>query len=153
MRLREYFCGEWRMSRRIDDRRAARLGRAWGQAMFAQERPERAQETTCTESLTVEYGGRRWPAEQIYRWRFPDENIAQLYSLGGGILGEMKFEQLRHRWRSAFVHVCGEDRYQAEAHLESDRHWRLTWRVAGPRKDYTLDTEYARLPPRPHAAI
>lgn len=142
---RGYFAGCWRMARRIDDRYGARRGEASGEAVFACDRGGAGASMICSEALIICYGGRTWPGEQKTIWRFDRPGGPQLFFSDGRFLGEMNFARRAGMWRGEFEHRCGDDIYRAIADLDSLKLWRLVWRVTGPRKDYTLDTEYRRI--------
>ncbi|MEE2692469.1 MAG: DUF6314 family protein [Pseudomonadota bacterium] len=138
-----YFAGAWRMARRIDDRRGAREGRAEGEAAFASDASAPGA-LICAERLAIDYGGRTFAGEQATRWRFRDGAV-ELEFRDGGRCGAV-FESVGGKWRAVFAHPCGEDRYDGEARVEGAGAFSMVWRVVGPRKDYTLHTDYFRLP-------
>ncbi len=41
-------------------------------------------------------------------------------------------------------HICGEDQYRGRFEVLTPEQWQLSWRVAGPRKSYEIQTFYQR---------
>ncbi|MFZ5617347.1 MAG: DUF6314 family protein [Pseudomonadota bacterium] len=142
---RAYFAGAWRMSRRIDDRRGARAGTAWGEAIFAAMEGGESAILSCNEALIIDYGGSRIAGEQKTVWRFGDARGPDLHFRDGRFFCAMLFREERGVWRAEFSHDCGEDRYEGAALVTDESNWRLVWNVIGPRKDYSLDTAYSRI--------
>lgn len=138
---RQYFAGRWRMARRIEDRRDARTGAATGEASFLDVGGE---VLACSETLAIDYGGRRIDGEQRMLWRF-GETGPVLHFHDGRFFCAMIFREERGVYRADVVHDCGDDRYEGEATMTGMNEWRLVWNVLGPRKDYTLDTAYSRI--------
>ena len=93
--------------------------------------------------MLVNYGGRRWPAEQELHWRFWG-GAGELYFADGRFFCAMDLKRVAESWRADLVHECGEDFYEGEIEISSENSWRLVWRVKGPRKDYTLATSFER---------
>ena len=137
-----YFAGRWRMARRIEDRRDARTGAATGEASFLDAGDGAL---ACSETLAIDYGGRRVDGEQRTLWRFDDATGPALHFHDGRFFCAMIFRDERGVYRADVVHDCGEDRYEGEATVSGMNEWRLVWNVLGPRKDYTLDTAYSRI--------
>lgn len=142
---RAFFIGPWRVERVIDDRRGARPGRAWGEVVFTDDAREERLATVCREALTIDYGGRQWNATQQTRWVFRGQNFVEMFFADGVTSCMFELEPHHHGWRARFAHPCGEDRYEGRAECAAGDAWRLIWTVAGPRKDYTLDTHYVRI--------
>jgi hypothetical protein len=140
---RAFFAGAWRLSRWIDDRRGERFGAASGDAIFADgPTPGSA---TCDETLVIDYGGRRIDGASRLIWRFEDCAGPDLFFSDGRLFCAMRFHRNASGWRAAFTHECGADSYDGVALIDDANCWRLIWTVSGPRKDYTLDTRYARI--------
>lgn len=142
---RAYFEGSWRINRRIDDRRGARAGAASGVATFAAEPDDADSRLTCTEAMTIDYGGSRIAGEQTTIWRFQGPLGPDLYFRDARFFCAMRFHEEHGVWSAEFSHDCGEDRYEGAARIADENNWRLVWNVRGPRKDYSLDTAYSRL--------
>ncbi|MEZ5920728.1 MAG: DUF6314 family protein [Parvularculaceae bacterium] len=136
-----FFNGEWKMTRVIRDYLGAREGDAKGVAIFS--RAETPQTLHCRENMLVDYGGRRWPAEQELHWRFLNA-WPELYFADGRFFCAMHLERNAEYWRADLVHECGEDFYKGEIEIANENFWRLVWRVKGPRKDYALETTFER---------
>lgn len=142
---RSYFAGDWRLSRRIADRRGARVGTASGVAQFAAADANSRKTLFCAETLVIDYGGHRLDGEQKTIWSFVDSQGPDLHFHDGRDFCAMRFRRDVAGWRASFAHACGDDRYAGEACIADRDNWRLVWTVNGPRKDYTLDTAYVRL--------
>lgn len=142
---RGYFAGAWRMRRRIDDKRGGRRGAAKGEALFAADPNTGDGFLIYREALLIDYGGRRWPGHQETIWRFKKESGPQLCFSDGRSFCDMAFARYGDLWRAPLTHLCGDDTYEGEISITDRNTWRLIWRVTGPRKGYTLDTEYRRV--------
>lgn len=142
-----YFAGPWRMARRIDDRLGARQGEASGEAVFAADPGGADASMICSEALIINYGDRTWHGHQKTVWRFDRPGGPRLFFSDGRFFGELNFAAHAPGWRAEFEHGCGDDIYRGAASVASRNSWRLVWNVTGPRKDYTLDTEYRRIDP------
>jgi biotin transport system substrate-specific component len=140
---RAFFAGEWRMARRIDDRRGGRIGEAGGVASFRSG--DDARSLACAEALTIDYGGRRIEGESRTIWRFVDSGGPDLYFPDWRFFCAVRFQRNGYVWRAEFMHNCGEDRYEGFAEVGRRDDWRLVWNVFGPRKNYALDTLYSRI--------
>jgi hypothetical protein len=44
------------------------------------------------------------------------------------------------------AHFCAPDQYDVTYNFTDWPHWSSTWRVKGPRKDYTMQSRYIRAP-------
>lgn len=131
------FIGTWRLTRRIDDRRAGMTGRFTGQATF---RPEGADLAYREDGILRLGEGAGLVASRAYRWRATPDGLEILFEDG--------------RFFHAFAldapqavagHDCGADRYEVQYDFRDWPHWRAVWGVRGPRKDYCMESLYAPL--------
>jgi hypothetical protein len=132
-----YLGGAWRITRRIRDRRAGETGRLEGVAIFAPV----AEGLRYDESGAMRFGSYHGEAAQNY-----------LFALNGDAAAEVRYADGRFFHRldlSAGVadvtHECGADFYRGRYRMLGLDRWALSWRVAGPRKDYLMSTWYERV--------
>ena len=129
------FAGAWRLARRIDDRRAGAEGRLEGRAVFAPGEGG----LICDEVGVLTLPGLApMEARRRYVWReggpgriavfFDDGRPFHDFALGPGAGAE---------------HVCTPDLYRVRYDFTRWPHWRATWAVTGPRKDYISVSDYA----------
>lgn len=139
--LKGFLEGEWRLVRRIDDRRAGQPGRLTGEAVFSAD----GADLQYREEGRLVIGGPADPvhaglALQSYRYAFPAPQRAAAHFRDGRFFHDLDLTS--GHW--ACTHLCDPDRYEGEfAVLDADT-WRVVWTVAGPRKDLTLDSTYRR---------
>lgn len=134
--LKRFLEGEWRLERRIDDRRAGQAGRLSGRAGFTAE----AAELVYQEEGRLTFGPHEGPALQSYRYGFPAPGRAAVHFCDGRFFHDL--DLTAGRWRCS--HLCDPDRYEGEfTALDADT-WRVVWKVSGPRKELTLDSTYRR---------
>ena len=134
--LKVFLQGEWRLERRIDDRRAGERGCFDGGAVFVTD----ADGLLYREDGRLVLGSHDGPALQHYRYDFLDRHHAAVSFRDGRFFHELDLSAGAWRCR----HLCGEDRYDGEfAALGADA-WRVVWHVSGPRKDLILDSTYRR---------
>lgn len=131
------FKGRWRIRRRIEDAKAGGTGSFEGVAVF----------TPAPGGLAYEEAGElRLPdmaglqASRRYFWR--DDGA-------GGV--EVLFEDGRdfHRINLSGTvatawHDCLPDLYEVSYNFTHWPDWRAIWRVTGPRKNYTMISDYRR---------
>ncbi|MFQ5563546.1 MAG: DUF6314 family protein [Parvularculaceae bacterium] len=111
---RGYFAGAWRMTRVIDDQRGGRLGEAIGEAGFGAD-PGDAASLLLSETLVIDFGGRRWPGRQDTIWRFYKASGPHLFFSDGRFFCAMRFARCGDGWRAEFEHLCSDDLYQGVA--------------------------------------
>lgn len=130
--------GCWTLARRIDDRLTGLNGSFEGTATF---RPAAAPEMLdYHETGTLSYGALRHNAERVYLWHCEAPDRA-LVSFADG----RPFHVVAPKGGIAEAdHLCGSDHYSGRYVFETSDRWHLTWRVKGPRKDYTMDSTYTR---------
>ncbi len=126
------FHGNWQVTRRVRDLKAAALYRFSGQMRI---RPVTANEAEVQEQGVLSGPEGRFQAERRYLWRKEGDEIAVFHSDGSAF----------HRFspqsgRLNVDHLCGADLYQGRYMLGRFPRWRLCWQVKGPRKDYRMLT-------------
>ena len=137
--LRAFLTGAWRISRTVKDARSGQDGGFEGTAVFA---PLADGGLLLTESGTMRLGGYTGPAEQTYRYAFPDgPGRAEVFRHDG-----TPFHRLDLATGTAeAVHHCGADLYQGMFRVLGPDEWIVEWAVSGPRKDYHMVTRHFRV--------
>lgn len=131
--------GDWSFERVVDDHLAGELLHVTG-----------------TTTLSAADGGAvRWAEEGVLRRGSLELPVSRVLHLAPGSEGwRVTFEDGRdfHPWEPGeeVVHLCGADTYRGLVELEPGGQaeaWRVTWRVSGPSKDYTMVTRLGRVGP------
>ena len=137
--LRAFLTGTWRIARTVKDARSGQDGGFDGTAVFA---PLPDSGLLLTESGTMRLGGYSGPAEQTYRYAFPDgPGRAEVFRHDG-----TPFHGLDLTDGSAeAVHQCGADLYRGAFRVLGHDEWVVEWAVSGPRKDYHMVTRHYRV--------
>ncbi|WP_111428513.1 DUF6314 family protein [Rhodobacteraceae bacterium DSL-40] len=132
------FEGDWRISRRIEDRRNGLSGRFEGRACFT---PEAGGGLRYEETGTLRLGaGPPMAAARRYLWR---ETLGMI---------EVWFDDGRFfhafdpaRPDPAAHHDCPPDSYDVRYDFAAaPRAWASRWQVAGPRKAHLIESHYTR---------
>lgn len=140
--LRRFFQGRWMVDRRIVDQRMDDGASSFeGTAEF---RDDGEGGFLFHEVGALRVGGRRVRAEQRYRYRFDDPKHVAIFFADGRLFCEFGPLQVGEGVPARARHLCGDDDYAGGLTLEAEDRWRLTWRVLGPRKDYTAVSVYLR---------
>ena len=137
--LRAFLMGVWRIVRTVKDARGGQDGGFDGTAVFA---PLPDGGLLLTESGTMRLGGYTGPAEQTYRYAFPDgPGRAEVFRHVG-----TPFHHLDLAAGTAeAVHHCGTDLYRGTFRVLGSDEWVVEWVVSGPRKDYHMVTRHYRV--------
>jgi hypothetical protein len=137
MRARDDFLGDWHISRRITDRFADQLGTLEGVAVL---RAEGAKGLIYEETGTLLLGtAAPMQANRSYLWTFGPDAVAVRFANGD------PFHDFAPDGQSqGSDHLCGADMYKVSYDFRDWPAWTATWSVAGPAKDYTMRTRYAR---------
>ena len=130
------FIGTWALTRRIDDRRAGAAGSFTGRAVF---RPEGADLAYREEGILRLGPGPGFAASRAYRWRAAGDGLAILFE-DGRFFHAVALDAPR----AEAGHDCGADRYEVAYDFRDWPDWRAVWDVWGPRKDYRMESVYAR---------
>ena len=123
------FEGRWTLRRVIEDRRAGQTGRFAGAAVFAPVQGG----LSYAERGRLELGGACFEAERRYDWRAEDGGIGVWFDDG----------RFFHRIGAQAAHWCDPDDYRGVYDFTDWPRWRAVWTVSGPRKDYTMTSDYA----------
>jgi hypothetical protein len=135
--LRDYLKGSWRIDREISDRRSASIARFAGKCDFSRL----SDGLSYAEAGLLTVDGREHEATQTNRWEVTGEETAIVY-----FADDKPFHNVHVRMNAAVVeHWCAPDEYRGNYIFESASIWHLTWRVTGPRKDYTACSRFTRL--------
>lgn len=128
------FEGTWRLTRVIEDRAGPASGRLEGRATFRRMDPGLSYDEDGLLTLgdvTVIRARRR------YLWALEDGCVAVRFEDGRAFhrfgLGQPEPEA---------SHFCSPDLYHVSYDFTRWPIWRAHWRVEGPKKDYTLLSEY-----------
>ncbi|MGB0440887.1 MAG: DUF6314 family protein [Paracoccaceae bacterium] len=128
------FEGDWQLERRIDDHLTGGQGRFCGQAVFARD----GDGLTYRETGWLVINGARFQAERQYLWHPDGARIAVMFGDG------RPFHHFAPEPLSQAGHWCDPDQYDVRYDLGDWPQWQAKWRVTGPRKDYTMLSQYAR---------
>ena len=129
------FIGNWRLTRRIEDRLAGTTARFDGRATFAPVPGGLVQEDAGRLRLP---GRSAMTATRRYLWRAEGHRLVVRFADGGAF---HDFDATDPQ--PAARHPCGEDHYQVAYDFRAWPDWRAVWHVTGPRKDYTLVSDFA----------
>lgn len=131
------FRGEWRVTRGIEDRLAARPGRFEGLARFEED----GTGLRYREEGMLRLGdGPAFSAHRDYLWRpGPAGAVMVLFPDGRPFHSFLPEGMTR-----GTDHPCGRDLYRVAYDLEAWPAWTVEWTVTGPAKDYRMTTAYAR---------
>ena len=130
------FARDWTIVREIVDRSQKQLGDFEGEAVL---RPTKdAGVLHYAERGDIRLGdGPQMEATRAYLWQFGRDKVEVAFTDG------RPFHTFQPRGRGAGTeHLCGSDLYRVEYDFSSWPRWRATWKVSGPRKDYTSVSEY-----------
>lgn len=131
------FEGLWALSRQIHDRSLKPVGRMEGQARFERQDDRLVYEETGRLLLP---GHPALEAGRKLEWREGDDGTIAVHYPDGRPFHRIWTDRLM----STDTHVCAPDIYHVEYDFRVWPHWRVTWRVVGPAKDYRLLTLYRR---------
>ncbi|PIE10565.1 MAG: hypothetical protein CSA72_08660 [Rhodobacterales bacterium] len=130
------FEGDWILERVVDDRRAGQTSRFEGRA---EVKLEGSGAVLLESGRWVDGPYRGLGGERRYLWQADGARIAVLFDDGRPF----------HVWDPAqggdcVPHWCDPDTYEGHYDLALPDHWRVTWQVRGPAKDYRMETLYRR---------
>ena len=127
------FLGFWRLERVIVPAQGP-AARFTGQARFT---PEGAALRYHEEGELTLPGAAPMRAERRYLWRAEGEEIAVFFDDGRPFHRFSPAAPAAHHW-------CDPDDYRVSYDFAAWPAWSAEWRVKGPRKDYTMRSEYRR---------
>ncbi len=130
------FEGLWRIERSIEDRLAGQSGAFEGEAVL---RPA-GDHWLWSETGQLRLGaGAPFSATRRYLWRAETAGRIAVFFEDG-----RPFHSFDPAGRPEASHWCDPDNYRVSYDFADWPHWRATWRVRGPRKDYTMRAEHRR---------
>jgi len=138
----EFLRGDWDVERRICDRRLGQVGTFRGTAAFRPTADCRVLE--YTEDGELRFGSHSGPARRRLIYRGRADGAAEVRFADG-----REFYRLDLRagaWQAD--HPCRADSYHVTITRHSPDSFTETWQVAGPNKDYELETAYRRITSR-----
>jgi hypothetical protein len=130
------FEGTWTLTRRIEDARAGATGRFAGLARF-----------------TSVPGGLSYLEEGELTFGTAPPMVATRRHFWRGMGATIEVDFANGRFFHAFptdaprpeaTHFCDPDDYNVRYDFSAWPDWRAAWRVIGPRKDYTMISDYRR---------
>ena len=129
------FAGKWRITREIKDHSGGTTT-FYGEANLSgcddQMRYSESGQVTLSNNRTIQ-------AERTYLWRKGSDGQIDVYFDDGRFF---------HRFSAGkpyAEHLCGDDHYKVIYDFTQWPVWYSTWRVNGPRKDYTMVSCYSPL--------
>ncbi len=143
--LRDYLFGTWQIEREIHDRRADTIAHFVGEARFLAA--DDGLDYKETGILTL--NGQAHDAAQINRWIFTADDTAEIRFADDRTFHHITLDGAK----ASAEHWCPPDEYRGTYIFESPTRWHLTWNVAGPRKDYSSRSNFARLHRGPHSLL
>ncbi|WP_019953869.1 DUF6314 family protein [Yoonia vestfoldensis] len=134
---RDDFAGLWQVVRRIEDRHSGMRGDFVG---VAELEPVGEAGLIYVENGQMRFGDTPpMQATRRYFWDFADRLVTVRFADG------RNFHSFVPEGQAAGTdHPCGADHYSVVYDFTRWPHWRATWDVTGPRKDYTSVTDYVR---------
>lgn len=141
MRRLEEFRGDWRLRRRILDRRAGEVARLDGVVRFVAAADGLRQD----EAGTLRLPGRPpLSATRAYLWSERPDRIMVDFADG------TRFHDFGPALCTPTAeHPCGDDLYRVRYDFRRWPRWRIVWRVSGPRKDLVIVSSLAPLASMP----
>ena len=134
------FAGRWRLTRKIIQRNGDVFTFS-GEAEFSslegsvqKEKSglayyEKGEVTAPNESVM--------PAERRYFWQQPQTGLFEV------LFDDKRYFHSFSATNPNAEHLCGDDNYVVRYDFTTWPVWRSTWQVIGPRKDYTMVSEYS----------
>ncbi|HTI01979.1 MAG TPA: DUF6314 family protein [Acidisoma sp.] len=134
--LSHVFQGEWRLIRRMRDRKRGEMGRLEGEARFTLEAPGML---AFEERGMLTLGSMRTEARRAYRYDMTETGFRVLFP-DGRFFHEARLEGTR----ADVSHDCAPDLYRGRYRFVSPHRWWLSWRITGPRKDLVISSLFLR---------
>ena len=125
----------------------------WGKWTFDRHIDDRYGETNITATGTLSVDKTLWTEDGTMN----GNAISQQYHLifdtpptAGGVTvnfpdGRLFYTLANTTQNQTIDHLCGDDRYQGDYMYHNPNHFTLIWVVKGPKKDYTMTTQYHRI--------
>ena len=124
--------GDWRLTRRLADRRTGRSGTVCGRLTLRSERGQIA----WVEQGTLLWNGSRLPVSRSYRLLRAGEGWWLYFADGRPF-----HPWIPGRW---VHHPCREDSYRGLITIAGPDQWRTRWEVDGPDKAQRIITQLSR---------
>lgn len=134
--LRAFLLGDWRILRRLRDRRLGLDGRFEGIGRFIPDGPSLRYEETGL----LRFGAHEGEATQSHLYHFPTPGSAAVHFRDGRFFHPLDLTDGADRVR----HDCPPDLYGARFRVPDPNTWTVAWRVRGPRKILTIAGIYRR---------
>ena len=120
--------GKWTFKRQIDDRHSNT-------------------KMSATGTLTVD--NTLWAEQGDLNGTKFTQNYGLVFNDKGGITvnfpdGRLFYTLKNLEENQTIDHLCGNDHYQGAYTYQTQTQFTLIWHVKGPKKDYTMTTEYSR---------
>jgi len=130
------FEGLWRVERVIEDHLAGQTGRFSGEGKLTRD----GDHWLWSETGFLQLGAARtMSAGRRYLWRLGEAGRIEVFFEDG-----RPFHGFDPEGRPEAAHWCDPDDYRVTYDFADWPLWRATWRVRGPRKDYTMRAEHCR---------
>lgn len=133
---RDFFLSDWRLIRRIIDRRAGEIGRLEGLARFS---PCDGGAIAYREVGRLKIGAYEGEASRDLLHHMEGAEVRTTYTDG------------RHFYAldltdgaCEFLYLCAPDRYRGRVCVHGRDLWTQSWRIEGPRKDQRILSLYER---------
>lgn len=113
----------------------------------------RAQKSSFNGVATIKFKDSLWlyeeRGEHIYDQKAHVASRRYQYQIDGDVISvnfedgklfyQFTCDQLPH---VSFDHLCGDDHYSGQLFIEGNT-WKTVWKVSGPKKNLTIETEYS----------
>ena len=130
------FAGNWSLDRLIVDHTGQMSGRLTGEARWT-GRPDGRYAYTETGTFQLETGP-VLKAERRYIWQWASERVVVCFD------DDSPFHSFHPSGLvDGSTHLCGQDTYNVAYDFTGWPDWTATWRVTGPRKNYTSTSRYS----------
>lgn len=139
--LRDYLSYTWHLQRRITDHLTHQVVMIEGVVTWEEARGGAAPYTNLYhENCVMQLPQYTATASQTYGYQFPSDSIAEVSFIDGRLFYTLDLATSH----CDIHHLCGEDTYIGGVDAIAEREYLQTWRVRGPRKDYTSHTIFSR---------
>lgn len=136
--LKAFLSGHWQIHRTIQDWRLSVTGELRGHADFSAA----AESLLYHERGHLSFGMHNGPAEQHYRYEFPNGNERAVVRFRDGrTFHELDLSQ----GQDSLFHACDPDQYEGCIVALDQGRWQSRWKVVGPRKNLEIVSLYTRL--------
>lgn len=130
--------GQWLIERRIDG-----IDRMSGMAEYRETSPGHL---SYSEKGSHRIGQEILDFYQSYYLRHFGRDLHVNFT-DGRPFHSLSFQQDDHILKAEALHLCGNDTYRGKYVFHNDNRFTVSWNVHGPRKNYTIETNYFRQGP------